>query len=84
MREATQLADTLYRVLSNILKQLDFNIQYRLLGVGLSNLCPETDADRSYDILDEKAQKRSKAERASDIIKEKYGASAIIKGRALR
>ena len=84
MREATQLADTLYRVLYNILKQLDFNIQYRLLGAGLSDLCPETDADRSYDILDEKAQKRGKAERASDIIKEKYGASAIIKGRALR
>jgi DNA polymerase-4 len=52
--------------------------------VGLSNLRPEADVERSYDMLDAKAQQRSKAERASDAIKEKFGSGAIIKGRALQ
>ncbi len=84
MREATQLADTLYQALHNMLEQIDLNIKYRLLGAGLSDLCPETNAEKSYDILDEKARKRGEAERASDAIKKKFGPTAIIKGRALR
>lgn len=84
LREATQLADTLYQALSNVFQQLDHSTAYRLLGAGLSNLCPETDAERSYDMLDKRAQQRGKAERASDAIKEKFGSTAIIKGRSLR
>jgi DNA polymerase-4 len=84
LREATQLADTLYLALSDMFEQLDHGTAYRLLGAGLSNLCPETDAARSYDMLDKKAQKRGDAERARDAIKEKFGSAAIIKGRSLR
>jgi DNA polymerase-4 len=84
LREATQLADTLYQVLRDMCDQRDLNTDYRLLGVGLSNLRPEADVERSYDMLDAKAQQRGKAERASDAIKEKFGSGAIIKGRALQ
>ncbi len=84
LREATQLADTLYQVLDNLLKKIDFTVEYRLLGAGLSDLCSEKDADRSNDILDKKAFKRGQAERARDVIKDKFGPLAIIKGRALR
>ena len=84
LREATQLADTLYHALRDMFEQRDLNTDYRLLGAGLSNLCPESDAERSYDMLDAKAEQRGKAERASDAIREKFGPSAIIKGRALR
>ena len=42
------------------------------------------DADKTGDLLDPDAGKRAKAEEASDIIRKKFGAKAIIKGRALR
>jgi DNA polymerase-4 len=57
---------------------------YRLLGVGISQLTTAHDADRTSDLLDPDAGKRAKAEEAADKIREKFGATAIIKGRALR
>jgi DNA polymerase-4 len=57
---------------------------YRLLGVGLSDLCPATGADLSGDLLDPQAAKRHRAERAADDIRKRFGTEAIVKGRALR
>ena len=84
LRDATQLSDTLYHSLSVHLDQLQKGQAYRLLGAGLSDLCPEQEAEISPDLLNIQASQRGKAERASDIIREKFGPNAIIKGRSLR
>lgn len=84
LREPTQMADTLYRTARGLFDQIKEQDPYRLLGVGLSDLTPEGDADRSGDLLDPEASKRALAERAADKIKERFGSDAIKKGRALR
>lgn len=84
LRDATQLADTLYRATKALFDQVPTGTSYRLIGAGLSDLCPASEAERSGDLLDPTASKRSGAERASDKIRQKFGADAIIKGRSLR
>jgi DNA polymerase-4 len=84
LRDATQMADTIYRTARGLFDQVGDQGAYRLLGCGLSELCPESDADRSGDLLDPGAEQRSKAERATDEIRRKFGSDAILKGRSLR
>jgi DNA polymerase-4 len=84
LREPTQMADTIYRRARALYDPVAGEAPFRLIGVGISELAPEADADRSGDLLDPEAAKRSKAERAADLIRERYGSEAIIKGRALR
>jgi DNA polymerase-4 len=50
----------------------------------LSDLCAETAADLSGDLLDPDAVRRGKAEKATDQIRQRFGSDAILKGRALR
>ena len=55
-----------------------------MLGVGLSDITAAADADRTGDLLDPGADQRAKAEQATDVIRQRFGSDAIIKGRALR
>ena len=80
----TQLADTIYRTARGLFDQASDMGPFRLLGVGISQMTAAQDADKTVDLLDPDAGKRAKAEEASDIIRKKFGAKAIIKGRALR
>ncbi|MGR3802598.1 DNA polymerase IV [Marinibacterium profundimaris] len=84
LRDATQLADTLYRTARGLLDQMGDKGPYRLIGCGLSDLRPEAEADLSGDLLDPQAVRRAGAERAADRIRAKFGTDAIVKGRALR
>jgi DNA polymerase-4 len=84
LRDATQMADTIYRQARALFDHVGDEGPYRLLGCGLSHLCAESDADLSGDLLDPGAAQRSGAERAADRIRQKFGKEAIIKGRALR
>ncbi|MEX0351141.1 MAG: DNA polymerase IV [Paracoccaceae bacterium] len=84
LRDATQMADTIYRQARALFDQLGDRGPYRLLGCGLSDLCPEDEADKSGDLLDPGAAQRSGAERATDDIRRRFGSDAIVKGRALR
>ncbi len=84
LRDPTQMADRIYRTARALYDQVPDQGPYRLLGVGLSDLVPEDAADLSGDLLDPNAEKRARAERASDAIRRKFGADAIRKGRALR
>ena len=84
LREPTQMADTLYRAARELLGQVKELGPFRLIGVGLSDLCPDAMADRTPDLLDPAATRRAAAERAADAIRAKFGPDAIVKGRALR
>jgi DNA polymerase-4 len=78
------LADVLYREARTLFDAVPSRSQYRLIGVGLSNLVDEGQAGLAGDLLDPQATTRSKAERATDAIRERFGKDAIKKGRALR
>lgn len=84
LREPTQMADTIYRTARALFDQLGDQGPYRLLGCGLSHLTPAGHADLSGDLLDPQAIQRSRAERATDRIRARFGSDAILKGRALR
>lgn len=84
LRDATQMADTIYRQARGLFDQLGDEGPYRLLGCGLSHLCAEEEADLSGDLLDPGAVRRAGAEKATDKIRARFGKDAIVKGRALR
>jgi DNA polymerase-4 len=84
LNHPTQIADTVYRTARSLFDQVSNRGPFRLLGVGLSDITSDQDADREGDLLDPGASKRAKAEKATDTIRKKFGKDAIIKGRALR
>lgn len=84
LTDPTQLSDRIYRAARALFDQTDRKGPYRLIGVGISDLAPEAQADLSADLLDPTAGKRAAAERATDAIRARFGREAIIKGRALR
>ena len=57
---------------------------FLLIGCGISDLSNAEGADLEGDLLDPQAGQRSKAERATDSIRTRFGTKAIVKGRALR
>ncbi len=84
LRAPTQIADTIYRTARSLFDQRGESGAYRLLGVGLSDLSAAGTAGLEGDLLDPGAAARERAERAADSIRAKFGADAILKGRALR
>jgi DNA polymerase-4 len=84
LSDPTQLTDRIYRAARDLFDHAGTNGPFRLIGVGISDLAPEDQADLSADLLDPNATRRAAAERATDAIRAKFGAEAIIKGRALR
>jgi DNA polymerase-4 len=79
----TQIADRLYRTARALYDQSPERGPFRLIGVTLSDLGPETGADAG-DLLDPGAGRRAAAERAIDAIRARFGKTAILKGRSLR
>jgi DNA polymerase-4 len=77
----TQLADRIFRVARTALKREADGTRFRLLGVGIANLAPATDADPA-DLIG--TDKRAAAERAMDRIRAKFGGEAVEKGRSFR
>jgi len=84
LRDATQLADVVYREARALFDAVPSRRPFRLIGVGLSNLVDAEQAGLARDLLDPEAATRSKAERATDAIRERFGKDAIKKGRSLR
>jgi len=82
--DATQVADRIYRVARQLFDHAGAQGPFRLIGVGISDLVAEGEADRMADLLDPDAARRVAAERATDAIRARFGKDAIIKGRALR
>ena len=84
LSEPTQLTDRIYRAAKELFDHAGVKGPFRLIGVGISDLAPEAQADLSGDLLDPDAGKRAAAERAADAIRARFGHAAIIKGRSLR
>ncbi|SHI96726.1 DNA polymerase-4 [Wenxinia saemankumensis] len=84
LRHPTQIADTIYRTARALFDAVEEPGPYRLLGVGLSEIGPAEGADVEFDLLDPGAGRRIEVERAADRIRARFGAEAILKGRALR
>lgn len=84
LREPTQMTDRVYREARALFDALGDQGPYRLIGTGLSDLSKADRADLSGDLLDPDAERRSKAERATDKIRARFGSDAIVKGRSLR
>ncbi|MFC3085847.1 DNA polymerase IV [Tabrizicola soli] len=84
LSDPTQLADRIYRAARELYDHAGTKGPFRLIGVGISDLAPEDRADLSQDLLDPDARRRAAAERATDAIRARFGAEAIIKGRSLR
>lgn len=82
--DATQMADRIYRTARDLFARITHDKPYRLIGVGVAEIVPEEQADRSGNLLDPQESTRIKAERASDRIRAKFGPDAIVKGRSLR
>jgi len=83
-RDPVQLADRIYRVARALFDQVPSGKPYRLVGVGLSDLCPDSETGLSGDLLDLNAETRGRAEKATDEIRKRFGHDAILKGRSLR
>lgn len=81
LESPTQLADRIFRTARASLAHEADGTPYRLLGVGLSNLCAATECD-PLDLVDRRADKRAAAERAVDRVRAKFGEESVNKGRS--
>ncbi|MEM9523943.1 MAG: DNA polymerase IV, partial [Pseudomonadota bacterium] len=79
LRDPTQIADRIYRTARRLFDQVGDQGPYRLLGVGIGDLVSAGAADTSDDLLDPDMAKRAQAERATDSIRARFGADAIMK-----
>jgi DNA polymerase-4 len=80
----TQHADTIYTEAQRLLTPVLAHAPFRLLGVGLATLTSAIAGDTPTDLLDIDAPKRRAVEQATDMIRQKFGADSIKKGRALK
>ena len=72
----TQLADRIFRVGAELLAAETDGTRYRLIGIGLAELCDPSQADPP-DLVDPRADKSARAERAVDAIRAKFGAGSV-------
>jgi DNA polymerase IV len=77
--EPTQLAARIFEAGRELLAREIDGTQFRLIGIGSSNLA---DADRAdaADLIDQKATRTAQAEHAVDKVREKFGKAAVVKG----
>ena len=78
----TQLAARIFAAGRDLLARETDGTKYRLIGIGVSSLETEEDAD-PVDLINIHAQRTAKAERAVDRLREKFGRAAVVKGLAM-
>ncbi|MEO0388531.1 MAG: DNA polymerase IV [Pseudomonadota bacterium] len=82
--EPTQLAHVLFTAAEPLLRRAGPEGPFRLIGIGVSKLGDGAGADRAPDLLDRDAARQAASERATDAIRQRFGADAILRGRSLR
>ena len=79
----THLANAMFRATRPLLeRETQAGRAYRLIGVGLSHLQDARWDTR--DLIDPGIEKRSKAERASDAARSRFGDASVVTGRSIR
>jgi DNA polymerase IV len=77
LSRSTQLADRIFSVGRDLLAREIDGTMFRLIGIGVSGLCPADGSDFA-DLIDRRA---AQAEQAIDRLRERYGTDAVVKGR---
>ena len=78
---ATQLGSRLFEPARAMLREECDGRLFRLVGIGASDLCAGSEADRG-DLADQNVLGESRREAAIDRIRERFGAGAVQKGLA--
>ena len=79
LADPSQLADRIFKAgKALLLRELD-GTKFRLVGIGVGDLCPSGEADTG-DFLDPEAAKRARAEHAMDSIRKKFGRDGVNTG----
>jgi DNA polymerase IV len=76
----TQLADKIFAVGRDLLARETDGTMFRLIGIGMSGLCPADGSDFA-DLID---RRTAQAEHAVDRLREKFGSEAVMKGRGFQ
>lgn len=82
LQQPTQLAEVIFRAGEALLKKEAHGALYRLLGIGVEDLCDAELADPP-DLLGG-PQRHASIEKAMDAVRAKFGRKAIVKGRGTR
>ncbi|AXS40876.1 DNA polymerase IV [Breoghania sp. L-A4] len=76
LNDPTQLADRIFKTGRALLEPETDGRRFRLIGIGVSELCPGDLAD-PQDLVDEDATRHANAEHAVDALREKFGKHAV-------
>ena len=83
LTEPTLLARRLFETGRDLLAAETADIAYRLIGIGLSDLCAMGDADKG-DLMDTQTPKHAAAEAAVAKARARFGKDAVVTGRGLK
>jgi DNA polymerase-4 len=78
----TVLPDRLFNAARVLLAREATGTAFRLIGIGANPLAPRTEADHG-DLADTETPRMAAAQAAIDALRERFGETAVIKGRAL-
>lgn len=78
----TVLPDTLFDAARTLLAREVDGTFFRLIGIGAASLADALDADRD-DLADQARSRGAKRQQAIDALRARYGAEAVVRGRAL-
>jgi DNA polymerase IV len=79
LADPTQLADRIFRTGLALMEREIDGTKFRLIGIGVSELCAPDQAD-PVDLVDPQAAKRARAESAMDALRNKFGNQALETG----
>ncbi|MGE6739264.1 DNA polymerase IV [Allorhizobium pseudoryzae] len=79
LEDPTQLADRIFRTGLNLLEKETDGTKFRLIGIGVTDLCDPARADPP-DLVDPQAARRAAAEAAMDRLRDKFGNAAVETG----
>ena len=77
--QPTQLAGRIFEAARELLNKEATGERFRLIGVGMSDLCEAADADHG-DLVDTRAARDKATEAAVDSLRAKFGGAAVVKG----
>ena len=80
--EATALAHRMFDAVKPLLRKEATGTEFRLIGIALSHLEEMSEGDEAT--LDPRLEANSKAEKAIDLIREKFGKEAVDRGLSLK